>query len=70
MLKQERAGRKVYQKYIKKILERETGILLRDSDPNLIMCDEISQNDTVKGCPINMNRNKPDAIVAVHFPRT
>lgn len=70
MLKKARYGKKVYQKYVKEVLRRETGIQLKDSDPHLLMCDEISQNDTVQACPINMKKNKPDAIVAVHFPRT
>jgi hypothetical protein len=33
------------------------------------MCDEIAMNDTVKACPINVNKKQAETIVAVYFPR-
>lgn len=59
-----------YKKYILQALHDETGINVKDGVAGLQMCTDLSQNDTVKDCPVSEFKDKSEVIVVVHNPHT
>jgi hypothetical protein len=69
LYKRQQASVQPYKKWLADKLDKETGIIVKNSTTDLITCVG-SQNDTVLDCPVNDHQKQDEFIVAIHNPRT